>query len=98
MVYPLHSMNQSYQKECMYCKQQITMSDESGKWLPYNKDGSSHDCRNNNNKDKKEAQKQEPSIKEKGKEFTLEEVRKKLESIGIIINIERLMGLGSGNK
>jgi hypothetical protein len=67
-----------YQKECMYCKQEITMSDETGKWLPYNKDGSSHDCRNNKNK--KETQKQEPSKKE----FTLEEVRRKLESLGII--------------
>ena len=38
-------MTKKYQKECMYCKQQITMSDESGKWLPYNPDGSSHDCR-----------------------------------------------------
>ena len=38
-------MTKKYQKECMYCKQQITMSDESGKWLPYNQDGSSHDCR-----------------------------------------------------
>ena len=25
--------------------QEIIMSQETGKWLPYNKDGSSHDCR-----------------------------------------------------
>jgi hypothetical protein len=29
----------------MYCNQEIIMSEETGKWLPYNKDGSSHDCR-----------------------------------------------------
>jgi hypothetical protein len=73
-----------YQKQCMYCKQEITMSDKEGKWLPFNQDGSSHDCRN------KQTQKQEPGNKQK--EFTLEEVRKKLESIGIIIYVERLMG------
>ncbi len=75
------TMTQKYQKECMYCKKEITMSDESGKWLPYNKDGDSHDCRN------KVTQKQQPSKKE----FTLDEVRSKLESLGIILNVERLM-------
>lgn len=59
------------------------MSDKEGKWLPYNRDGSSHDCRNNGN-----GQKQEQSDR---REYTLDEVRKKLESIGIIINVERLM-------
>jgi len=29
----------------MYCNQEIIMGEETGKWLPYNKDGSSHDCR-----------------------------------------------------
>ena len=29
----------------MDCNQQITMSEETGNWLPDNKDGSSHDCR-----------------------------------------------------
>jgi hypothetical protein len=38
-------MNQPYKKNCMYCNQEIMMSDETGKWLPYNNDGSSHDCK-----------------------------------------------------
>jgi hypothetical protein len=38
-------MTQSYEKECLYCKHTIIMSDETGKWLPYNKDDSAHDCR-----------------------------------------------------
>jgi hypothetical protein len=57
----------------------ITMSDEMGKWLPYNKDNSAHDCRTNGQKQNQK------------KEFTLDDVTKKLESIGIIINVERLM-------
>jgi hypothetical protein len=52
------------------------MSRESGKWLPYNLNNGPHDCR------KKETKQQQ---------FTLEAVQKKLESIGIIINVERLM-------
>jgi hypothetical protein len=73
-----------YVKECIFCKNKITMSNEIGKWLPYNKDGSSHDCRSNGNgKTNGNGQSR--------KEYTLDEVQKKLESIGIIINVDRLM-------
>jgi hypothetical protein len=54
-------------------KKDIKMSDQNGKWLRYNQDGSQHDCKKN------------------GKEATLETVQKKLASLGIIINLERLM-------
>jgi hypothetical protein len=75
-------MSKNYQKECDYCDQKIIMSDETGKWLPYNKDGSQHNCRDKNGNGNSEK-----------KIFTLEEVFRKLESIGIIVNIERLMKL-----
>jgi hypothetical protein len=47
----------------------------SGKWRPYNEDGTEHDC------------KSKKSGKEK-KQVTLEMVQRKLDSIGIIINVE----------
>ena len=72
-------MTAPYKKNCVYCNQEITMSDETGKWLPYNNDGSSHDCRTT------------PATNGQEQKFTLDDVIKKLESIGIIINIERLM-------
>ena len=68
-------MSKSYIKTCSFCKKGIEMSDESGKWLPYNKDGSQHDCKKKNGK----------------QEITLEAVQSKLESLGIIVNLERLM-------
>jgi hypothetical protein len=37
-----------YEKECMYCKNKILMSKESGKWLPYNLNNAPHDCRKKN--------------------------------------------------
>jgi hypothetical protein len=46
----------------------------------YNQDGSLPDCKNKKGNGKKEA-----------KVFTLEAVQKKLESIGIIINVHRMM-------
>lgn len=42
----MKSMSQ-YKKSCMYCKNEIQMSDRSGNWLPYDLDGGTvHDCRN----------------------------------------------------
>ncbi len=39
-------MSQSYTKACMFCKQEIIMSDRtSGNWLPFNLDGTAHDCK-----------------------------------------------------
>ena len=63
-----------YVKECIFCKTKIRMSDKEGKWLPFNEDGSQHDCKKNGKK-----------------EFTLEAIQAKLESLGIIVNVERLM-------
>ena len=73
-----------YEKICTYCNNKITMSKESGNWLPYelNTD-KKHDCRN-----KKQEQ---PETKQTKQEFTLEAVLKKLESIGIKINLMELM-------
>jgi hypothetical protein len=64
-----------YEKECLYCKNKIRMSKESGKWIPYNLNNGPHDCRK----------------KETKQEFTLDSVRKRLESIGIILDLEKLM-------
>jgi hypothetical protein len=75
------SNDRPYEKNCMYCHKQITMSKETGKWLPYEKDGSSHDCRKINGNGNGNGK----------QEITLEMVTRKLESIGIIINVERLM-------
>ena len=39
------NMSQSYTKPCMFCKQEIVMSDRaSGKWLPYDLKGKVHEC------------------------------------------------------
>lgn len=66
-----------FEKTCTYCKEKIKLSDkQGGKWLPYNLDGSAHDCRTKPDQEK---------------EVTLQAVLKKLESSGIIINVDRLM-------
>jgi hypothetical protein len=46
--YTINGMRQSYTKSCMFCKQEIVMSDRgAGKWLPYDLNGSVHDCKTN---------------------------------------------------
>ena len=64
-----------YVKTCSFCKKEIKMSDQDRKWHPYNKDGSIHTC----------------NKKQDTPTYTVDVVLKKLESIGIIINVERLM-------
>ena len=40
-----------YTKPCIYCKSDIRMSNKNeGKWLPYNLDGSTHDCKSSEEK------------------------------------------------
>lgn len=58
-------MTQSYVKPCMYCKAEIEMSDKDGKWLPYNKDGSAHECK-----------KSEPTSNESGSQMDRSYVEK----------------------
>lgn len=72
-------MSDSYVKECIYCKQKIRMSDESGKWLPYNKDNSMHNCRSNNGESNRSYS------------YTVDKIVEKLESIGVYVDIDKLM-------
>jgi hypothetical protein len=75
--------NAPYEKECLYCKNKILMSKETGKWLPYNLNNGPHDCRNKS--------KQTTITEPKKQEFTLDAVLKKLESIGMKIDLDKLM-------
>jgi len=80
-------MSQSYVKECIFCKEKIRMSDQKeGKWLPYNQDGSLHDCK------KKNGSKQDNHSNNNGNnsDISLEVFLKKLESIGITIDMNKL--------
>ena len=62
------------------------MSKREGKWLPYELDsGKAHDCRTKTNGNGN------GNGQNQNQKYTLDEVQKKLESIGIIINVERLM-------
>jgi hypothetical protein len=58
------------------------MSDEMGKWRPYNiEDNTEHDCKKQNGSNNES----------KKNQVTLDQVIKKLQSIGIFINVEELM-------
>jgi hypothetical protein len=39
-------MSQPYNKSCMFCKNEIVMSDRgAGRWLPYDLNGTVHECK-----------------------------------------------------
>lgn len=35
-----------FTKTCIYCNQEIRLSNDSGRWLPYNLDNTAHECKN----------------------------------------------------
>ena len=57
-----------YQKSCSYCKKEIRMSNDTGKWLPLNMDGSFHSCQAQQTGTKKV----ETSVKPEAKAFVKE--------------------------
>lgn len=88
-----------YSKECIFCKAKIRMSDQKeGKWLPYNPDGSQHECKaktGNGNNDKTSK-----SVLNKGNEdLSLDLIifLKKLSSIGIDVRLDVLRNAINGD-
>jgi hypothetical protein len=74
-------MSKSYEKTCIFCGKKIQMSDEKGKWRPYNEDGSEHDCKNKSNNGNGNGN---------GNDISVDVLLKKLESIGITIDLNKL--------
>ena len=71
-----------YEKECIFCKNKIMMSKQSGNWLPYEKNGNTHDC------------KKEKKTKENGhNDLSVEGLLKRLQSVGISVDLERLRNI-----
>jgi hypothetical protein len=78
-----------YVKECIFCKKKIQISDKTGKWFPYNRDGSQHDCKKSSKNGNGDGN---------NNDISLEVLLKKLESVGITINLERLRNTINGDK
>jgi hypothetical protein len=70
-----------YIKECTFCKEKIKMSDNGGKWHATNPDGTQHDCK---------AKKNGTNGHNGNSDISLEVVLKKLASIGITVDLEKL--------
>lgn len=62
-------------KTCKFCKQEIKMSDDSGRYNPYNKGGSAHDCRTKSTQQKLDRDTTTP--------YTLETVQRKLNLLAL---------------
>jgi len=74
-----------YQKECNRCGQKIKMSNELGKWKAFDLDGKNiHDC----NKPKNDTNSHS--------DISLEVVLRKLQSIGITLDLEKLRNATNG--
>jgi hypothetical protein len=57
----------------MFCKQEIVMSDRgAGKWLPYDLNGTVHECKNKDKKPVQQSQQQKQTQERQQKPLTLE--------------------------
>jgi hypothetical protein len=80
----VYTMSQSYVKECIFCHQaRIRMSDKDGNWKAYNLDGSVHDCKKNENKTSE-------SVPNNGNDLSVEVLLKRLDQLGISIDLQKL--------
>jgi hypothetical protein len=84
------SNDKSYQKECIFCRNKIKMSKETGKWLPFELQGGKvHDCKERQQDDTKlngainqiEKENQRPML-------TVDEIVRRLSSVGIEIDFD----------
>lgn len=73
------------------CGTKIYLSDkkQKGRWLPYELDGTVHDCPKKSQNGSTSTTTTETETKKE--EFTLEAVQKKLASIGITLDLDKLM-------
>jgi hypothetical protein len=84
MVNPVYRSMSEYQKECIFCKEKILMSKQTGKWLPYNLNNGPHECQQKNGNG---------NLTNGHNEISLELVIKKLASTGITIDLEKLRNI-----
>jgi hypothetical protein len=83
-----------FRKECKYCLKEIKLSDDIGnRWVPYDLDGKPHDCQNRERLVPEPGLRTETEIQnqEGVKKFTLEEVVRRLQSLGISVDLKMLM-------
>ena len=73
-----------YQKPCIFCHKEIRLSNDTGKWLPYNLDGSSHECKKSEQTPttKQQVKQQEQQQEQQQQStLTLESIDKRLKRI-----------------
>ena len=73
-----------YQKQCTFCKTNIVMSKRNGSWKPFNINNGEHKCQSKNGK-------QDSQAEMIPKQITLEQVLAKLKSIGIELDLKKLL-------
>jgi hypothetical protein len=62
----------------MFCKQEIVMSDRgAGKWLPYDLNGTVHECKNKNSVQQSQQQKQTQEPEQKPLTLEMMDIRLK---------------------
>lgn len=70
-----------FTKPCIYCNREIRLSNDSGRWLPYNPDNTAHECKGKQSQTQ-QTQQQQKQIQEQQNKSQLS-----LESLDIRLKI-----------
>jgi uncharacterized FlaG/YvyC family protein len=75
-----------FTKTCIYCNKEIRLSNDTGRWLPYNLDNTAHECKKSNEQPQVAQQSQQPQpqqkqVQEPKSTLTLEDIDKRLRRI-----------------
>ena len=69
-----------YTKPCIFCKQDIRMSNDTGKWTPYNLDNTAHECKKSS-QSQSQSESQSQTHQEPNKKLTLENIDFRLQRL-----------------
>jgi hypothetical protein len=68
-----------YTKPCIFCNQEIRMSNDTGKWTPYNLDNTIHECRDKSQPQQKQVQ--QPKSNTSTSTLSFEEISDRLKKL-----------------
>ena len=99
-MFIVYTMSKQYTKQCDRCDAKIKMSDElGGKWKAFNiSDNSVHECKPKVQNESTTVVTTNRNVNGNGNDISLELVLRKLESIGITVDLTKLRNVTNGDK
>jgi hypothetical protein len=81
-----------FTKTCIYCNKEIRLSNDTGKWLPYNLDNTAHECKKQSGYTQQQPQaqqqqQQQPQQQQTKSTLSLESIDARLKKVEALLGI-----------